>query len=72
MAARRSYDVLKSARARRETWRPDRIDIVEAGGEPALLVHREGRVHYVDTVQIKDGLITEYRRVLNPEKLAHL
>ncbi|MGW3248734.1 RNA polymerase sigma factor SigJ [Streptomyces sp. NPDC001070] len=53
-------------------WRPDRIDIVEVGGEPALLVHREGRVHSVDTVQIRDGLITEYRRVLNPEKLAHL
>jgi hypothetical protein len=29
-------------------------------------------VFSVDTVQFKDGLITEYRRVLNPEKLAHL
>ncbi|MEU4096860.1 RNA polymerase sigma factor SigJ [Streptomyces sp. NPDC026673] len=53
-------------------WHPDRIDIVEVGGEPALLIRREGRVHAVDTVQIEDGLITVCRRVLNPEKLAHL
>ncbi|MER5540153.1 hypothetical protein [Streptomyces mirabilis] len=29
-------------------WRPDRIDVVEVGGELALLFHREGRVYSVD------------------------
>ncbi|MEU7355739.1 MULTISPECIES: RNA polymerase sigma factor SigJ [Streptomyces] len=50
-------------------WRPDRIDFAEVGGEPALVFHREGRVYSVDTVQITDGLITAYRRVMNPDKL---
>jgi RNA polymerase sigma factor (sigma-70 family) len=53
-------------------WRPDRIDVVEVGGEPALLFRREGRVYSVDTVQITHGLVTAYRRVLNPEKITHL
>jgi RNA polymerase sigma-70 factor (ECF subfamily) len=53
-------------------WRPDRIDVVEVGGELALLFHREGRVYSVDTLQITDGVITAYRRVINPEKLSHL
>ncbi|HZG03074.1 MAG TPA: RNA polymerase sigma factor SigJ [Streptomyces sp.] len=53
-------------------WRADRIDLVEVGGEPALLLHREGRVHSVDTVQIADGRITAYHRVLNPEKFRGL
>jgi RNA polymerase sigma-70 factor (ECF subfamily) len=50
-------------------WRPDHIDFAEVGGELALVLHREGRVHCVDTVQITDGLITAYRRVINPDKL---
>ena len=50
-------------------WRPDRIDFAEVGGELALVFHREGRVYSVDTVQIADGLITAYRRVINPDKL---
>lgn len=33
------------------------------------MFHREGRVYSVDTVQITNGLITAYRRVLNPDKL---
>ncbi|GHA76025.1 MULTISPECIES: RNA polymerase sigma factor SigJ [Streptomyces] len=53
-------------------WRPDRIDLAEVGGELALVFHREGRVYSVDTVQITEGLITAYRRVVNPEKLQHL
>lgn len=53
-------------------WRPDRIDLVEVGGELALVFHRDGRVYSVDTLQITDGLITGYRRVMNPEKLSHL
>jgi RNA polymerase sigma factor (sigma-70 family) len=47
----------------------DRIEFAEVGGELALVLHREGRVYAVDTVQIKDGRITAYRRVMNPHKL---
>ncbi|WP_328589764.1 RNA polymerase sigma factor SigJ, partial [Nonomuraea aridisoli] len=50
-------------------WRPDRIDLAEVGGELALVFHREGTVYSVDTLQITDGLITGYRRVMNPDKL---
>ncbi|MEH6373933.1 sigma factor-like helix-turn-helix DNA-binding protein [Streptomyces sp. KLMMK] len=50
-------------------WHPDRIDFAEVGGEFALVFYREGRVHSVDTVQITEGLITAYRRVINPDKL---
>ncbi|MEV1331412.1 RNA polymerase sigma factor SigJ [Micromonospora costi] len=53
-------------------WRPDRIDFAEVGGELALVVHREGRVYSVDTVQVTDGLISAYRRVINPDKLARV
>jgi RNA polymerase sigma factor (sigma-70 family) len=53
-------------------WRPDRIDLVEVGGELSLVFRREGRVHSVDTLQITDGLISAYRRVINPDKLSHL
>jgi RNA polymerase sigma factor (sigma-70 family) len=53
-------------------WRPDRIDFTEVGGELALVFHREGRVCSVDTAQIADGLITAYRRVLNPDKLVRV
>ncbi|MFI2488995.1 RNA polymerase sigma factor SigJ [Promicromonospora kroppenstedtii] len=51
---------------------PDRIDLVEVGGELSLVFHREGRVFSVDTVQIADGRITAYRRVVNPDKLTHV
>ncbi|WP_030020214.1 RNA polymerase sigma factor SigJ [Streptomyces monomycini] len=50
-------------------WHLDRVDFAEVGGELALVFYREGRVHSVDTVQITDGLITAYRRVVNPDKL---
>src|ERR1700754_1780279 len=53
-------------------WRPDRIVFAEVGGELALVFHREGRVYSVDTVQIADGLITAYRRVINPDKLVRV
>lgn len=52
--------------------RPDRIDLVEVGGELSLVFHREGRVFSVDTVQIADGRITAYRRVVNPDKLTRV
>ncbi|WP_223190535.1 sigma factor-like helix-turn-helix DNA-binding protein [Nonomuraea terrae] len=53
-------------------WRPDRIEFVEVGGELALVFRREGTVYSVDTVQITDGLITAYRRVINPDKLLRI
>src|SRR4051794_5999578 len=53
-------------------WRPDHIDFVEVGGELALVFFRQGRVHCVDTVQVTGGLISAYRRVINPDKLSHV
>ncbi|MEW2504750.1 RNA polymerase sigma factor SigJ [Amycolatopsis sp. CA-161197] len=53
-------------------WRPDHIGFIEVGGELALVCHWQGRVYSVDTVQITDGLITAYRRVINPDKLSHV
>jgi hypothetical protein len=52
-------------------WRPDRIDLVEVGGELALAFRQQGRAFSVDTVQITNGLITAYRRIMNPDKLGH-
>ncbi|MFE2672413.1 sigma factor-like helix-turn-helix DNA-binding protein [Streptomyces hygroscopicus] len=51
---------------------PDRIDFAEVGGELALVFYREGLIYSVDTVQITDGLITAYRRVINPDKLVRV
>jgi RNA polymerase sigma factor (sigma-70 family) len=50
----------------------DRVGFVEVGGELALVFRRDGRVYALDTVQIADGLITAYRRVVNPGKLARV
>lgn len=50
-------------------WHPDRIDFAEVGGELGLVVYREGRVFSVDTAQITGGVISVYRRVINPDKL---
>jgi RNA polymerase sigma factor (sigma-70 family) len=52
-------------------WQLDHLDVVEVGGELAFVCYRQGRVYSVDTVQITNGLITAYRRVINPEKLSH-
>ncbi|MEU3370317.1 RNA polymerase sigma factor SigJ [Streptomyces sp. NPDC006711] len=53
-------------------WHLDRIAFAEVGGELAMVFYREDRVHCVDTVQITDGLITAFHRVINPDKLARL
>ena len=53
-------------------WKPDRIDLVEVGGELALECIRDGSVYSVDTIQLTDGLISGYRRVINPDKLEHV
>lgn len=51
-------------------WRADHIDFVEVGGELALVFYRQGCVYSVDTIQISEGAITAYRRVINPDKLS--
>jgi RNA polymerase sigma-70 factor (ECF subfamily) len=51
---------------------PDHIALAEVGGGLSLVFHRQGSVYSVDTVQITDGLITAYRRVINPDRLLHL
>ncbi|WP_344320871.1 RNA polymerase sigma factor SigJ [Streptomyces macrosporus] len=53
-------------------WRLNRIEPVEVGGEPALLCRREGAVHSVDTVRLRDGRIVAYWRQVTPSKLAHV
>jgi hypothetical protein len=53
-------------------WQVDHLDLVEVGGELSLVCYRQGRVYSVDTVQIANGLITAYRRVVNPDKLSRL
>ncbi|GGV04210.1 RNA polymerase sigma24 factor [Actinomadura cremea] len=42
---------------------------VEVNGGPGLLIHRDGRLNAVDTLEIADGRVVAYRRVLNPAKL---
>jgi RNA polymerase sigma factor (sigma-70 family) len=53
-------------------YRVDRITFVEVGGELALAAHRDGHVIWVDTLEVANGRVTAFRRVANPEKLAHL
>jgi RNA polymerase sigma-70 factor, ECF subfamily len=52
--------------------RPDRHAIVEVNGLPALATYAGERLVWLDTVEIADGVITTYRRLANPEKLARL
>lgn len=53
--------------------RASRVELVEVGGEAALLTRRaDGSVHSVDTVRVRNGRIAAYRRQLAPSKLAHL
>jgi RNA polymerase sigma factor (sigma-70 family) len=52
--------------------RPDGVRGLEVNGQPALATYRGGRLVWLDTVEITDGRITAFRRLVNPEKLAHL
>ncbi|WP_131738689.1 RNA polymerase sigma factor SigJ [Actinomadura roseirufa] len=50
-----------------------RVVPAEVNGEPGLLfLAPDGRVVAVDTMEVTGGRITAYRRVVNPDKLAHL
>jgi RNA polymerase sigma-70 factor (ECF subfamily) len=51
---------------------PDAFRIIEVNGCPALATYRGGELVWLDTVEIADGRITAVRRLVNPEKLAHL
>jgi RNA polymerase sigma factor (sigma-70 family) len=55
-----------------EIRRPDAFRIVEVNGHPALATYRGGELVWLDTVEIADGRITVFRRLANPEKLAHI
>ncbi|OLT37003.1 RNA polymerase subunit sigma-24 [Actinomadura sp. CNU-125] len=41
----------------------------EVNGGPGMLVHRDGRLVAIDALEIADGRVVAYRRVLNPAKL---
>lgn len=60
--------LIRSSRIRR----PDGVRVLEANGRPALATYSGGQLVWLDTVEITDGRITAFRRLVNPEKLAHL
>jgi hypothetical protein len=55
-----------------ELRRPDAFRIIEVNGLPALATYRGGTLVWLDTVEIADGRITAWRRLVNPEKLARI
>ena len=55
-----------------ELRRPDETRIIEVNGQPALATYRGGRLVWLDTVELAGGRITAFRRLVNPDKLAHL
>ncbi|MGW4095087.1 RNA polymerase sigma factor SigJ [Nocardia sp. NPDC004750] len=55
-----------------EIRRPDAFRIIEVNGQPALATYRSGALVWLDTIEIADGQITTFRRLVNPEKLAHI
>ena len=55
-----------------EIRRPDAFRILDVNGQPALATYRGGELVWLDTVEIADGRITAFRRLANPEKLAHI
>lgn len=52
--------------------RPDAFRIIEVNGHPALVTYSGGEPVWLDTVEVVDGRITTFRRLANPEKLAHV
>ncbi|MFI6395888.1 RNA polymerase sigma factor SigJ [Nonomuraea sp. NPDC050540] len=55
-----------------EILRPDAYRIIEVNGRPAMATYAGGKLVWVDTVEVAGGRITAFRRLANPEKLAHL
>jgi RNA polymerase sigma-70 factor (ECF subfamily) len=48
------------------------IRLTEVNGEPAVVAFIDGELSVVINLQIADGLITDFRAIANPDKLAHL
>ncbi|WP_026411293.1 RNA polymerase sigma factor SigJ [Actinomadura oligospora] len=55
-----------------EIRRPETFRIIEVNGRPALATYQGGELVWLDTVEVADGRITTLRRLVNPEKFAHL
>jgi RNA polymerase sigma-70 factor (ECF subfamily) len=55
-----------------ELRRPDAFEVIEVNGHPALATYQGGELVWLDTVEIADGRITTFRRLVNPEKLARI
>ncbi|MFD0692187.1 RNA polymerase sigma factor SigJ [Actinomadura fibrosa] len=51
---------------------PAETRFVEVGGEPALAAYRDGRLLWIDTVEVVDGRVAAVRRMANPDKLGHV
>jgi RNA polymerase sigma factor (sigma-70 family) len=52
--------------------RPDAFRIIEVNGRPALATFDGGELVWLDTVEVVEGRITTFRRLVNPEKLARI
>lgn len=48
------------------------IRVEEVNGEPAILAFIDGVLTTVINLQIADGLVTDFRAVVNPDKLTHI
>ncbi len=55
-----------------EIRRPDAFRIIEVNGQPALATYRDGELIWLDTIEIADERIRMFRRLVNPDKLAHI
>jgi RNA polymerase sigma factor (sigma-70 family) len=55
-----------------EIRRPDAFRIIEVNGLPAMATYQAGELVWLDTVEISDGRITTFRRLVNPEKLVRV
>ena len=55
-----------------EVRRPDRSEIIEVNGLPAVATYLGGELIWLDTVEIAQGRIAVFRRLANPEKFAHV
>ena len=60
--------MIRSANVRR----PDAARLIEVNGHVALASYLGGEPLWIDAVDITDGRITGFRRLANPEKLAHI
>ncbi|WP_308126199.1 RNA polymerase sigma factor SigJ [Nonomuraea ceibae] len=55
-----------------ELRRPDAVRVVEVNGEPALATYSGGALVWLDTAEVSGGRITEFRRLVNPDKLPRI